>query len=418
MKLSELMILECWPQLTSAASHGQPLRISRRLGVTHAEAKDIAAAIRAHLRGDEAIDVDLPDAADLPVSADDEDEAQAARDEIARLRRSVRANRRDRYEHRRIRETAFELAAVPCSPPAWTQSTRAVSGSAGVPTLMLSDLHWGEVVRPAEVWSLNEYDVSVARLRLRRVVDSAVDLLRSHIVSPGGYPGIVLALGGDMVSGGIHPELLVTDEMTPIEAVVDLRAHLVAAIDRLVSEFGRVYVPCVDGNHDRSTMKAHKKRRVANSYGWQLYCLLEAHYRDDDRVTVQVSEETDILYTVAGVRYLLTHGDSLGVRGGDGIIGALGPIMRGRHKMASASGAVGRSFDVLIMGHWHQYVALRNVRVNGTLKGYDEYARAQRFAYEPPSQSLWITHPLHGVTISMPVLADEPRAATGGDTVM
>ncbi len=346
------------------------------------------------------------------MDTDEVDEKQGLRDELSRLRRASKDQSRERYAHRKIRETAFDLAGAPVNPPKWTRIVKTVKGSAGTPTLMLSDLHWGEVVRPAEVWGLNEYSVDVARKRLKRVVTNAVDLLRSHIVSPSGYPGIVLALGGDMVSGGIHPELLASDEMTPIQAVLDLLEQLTAAITLLADEFGHVFVPCVDGNHDRNTKRVHYKGRVENSFGWQLYCLIERQFRDDPRVTVTVSEDTDLLYDCAGLTYLLTHGDSMGVRGGNGIIGALGPIMRGRHKVASSSGAVGRGHDVLIMGHWHQYLALRNVRVNGTMKGYDPYARAQRFAYEPPSQSLWITHPRHGITISMPVLADEPRRAS------
>ena len=31
--------------------------------------------------------------------------------------------------------------------------------------------------------------------------------------------------------------------------------------------------------------------------------------------------------------FLLTHGDSMGARGGDGIIGAIGPIIRGEKRV-------------------------------------------------------------------------------------
>jgi len=401
--IEEMRARPDWGKLQSNARHGQAYRTMRALGISREEAIAVHRAIR---EGGEPESVAAAPDAD-PI----EDTGQ--RDEIRRLRAALRDLRREQYSHRKVREEAFELAGKPCKAPRWTHTSRAAKGSAGTPTLMLSDLHWGEVVRAHEVWGLNEYSVEIAHQRLRRVVTSTIDLLRSHIVSPGGYPGIVLALGGDMVSGGIHPELLASDELPPIAAALDLRDQLVASIRLLADEFGHVYVPCVDGNHDRNTIKAHHKRRVEQSFGWLIYCLLERAFAGDDRVTVQVSEETDLLYDCAGTRYLLTHGDSLGVRGGNGIIGALGPIMRGRHKVASSSAAVGRGHDVLLMGHWHQYLALRNVRVNGSLKGYDEYARGSRFAYEPPSQSLWITHPSHGITISMPVLADDLREAVG-----
>jgi hypothetical protein len=37
----------------------------------------------------------------------------------------------------------------------------------------------------------------------------------------------------------------------------------------------------------------------------------------------------DVHYRVYALRFLFNHGDTLGVKGGDGIIGAIGPIMRG-----------------------------------------------------------------------------------------
>jgi hypothetical protein len=44
--------------------------------------------------------------------------------------------------------------------------------------------------------------------------------------------------------------------------------------------------------------------------------------------------------------------------------------------------------------------------VNGSLKGYDEYAYTNNFPFEPPTQALWLTHPEFGITISMPVFVD------------
>ena len=70
-------------------------------------------------------------------------------------------------------------------------------------------------------------------------------------------------------------------------------------------------------------------------------------------------------------------------------------------------------FDVLMMGHWHQYMNLGNVVVNGSLKGFDEYARTQRFSFERPRQALFIVHPEHGVTFSVPVYADNVDKNTG-----
>jgi hypothetical protein len=56
-----------------------------------------------------------------------------------------------------------------------------------------------------------------------------------------------------------------------------------------------------------------------------------------------------------------------------------------------------------MLGHWHQRWAFKNIIVNGSVKGYDEYAYDQNFDFEPPEQSFWLTDPRHGVTISAPI---------------
>lgn len=45
--------------------------------------------------------------------------------------------------------------------------------------------------------------------------------------------------------------------------------------------------------------------------------------------------------------------------------------------------------------------------VNGSLKGYDEYAYAGNFGFEEPKQALWLTHPERGITFQMPVFVEE-----------
>ena len=63
----------------------------------------------------------------------------------------------------------------------------------------------------------------------------------------------------------------------------------------------------------------------------------------------------------------------------------------------------------MLLGHWHQLIQLERLIVNGSLKGYDEYAYSNNFGFEPPRQALWLTHPEHGLTFSMPVYLDRKR---------
>jgi hypothetical protein len=217
----------------------------------------------------------------------------------------------------------------------------------------------------------------------------------------------VLAIGGDMFSGDIHEELSRTNEMPVMPLVLDLYGVLIECIQKLATHFGKVFIPCVTGNHSRTTRKPQHKDRNQMNFDWLLYCLLEKYFEKDKSIRFLVPNGPDAAYAVYGKRYRLTHGDQF--FGGDGMIGALGPIIRGDHKKRGRDAQLGDGYDCLIMGHWHQLIQMQRVIVNGSLKGYDEYAYNNNFGFEPPKQALWITHPDHGITFQVPVLVDEKK---------
>lgn len=297
------------------------------------------------------------------------------------------------------------------APPAWVvKPPKGQEGAPGVPTLFLSDIHAGEVVQPSQVSGVNSYNLTILRQRMKHTITTAVHLC-SILDSKMRYPGIVVPLGGDMVSGDIHEELVATNELPTIPVVLELYEYLTQAIVTLLEHFPAVFLPCVSGNHGRNTKKMWAKNRNHTSFDWLLYQILAKRFQNEPRVTFYVPAASDALYRVYNVRYLLTHGDQF--RGGDGIIGPLGPIFRGTQKKLARNQAVGQDFEVAIMGHWHQYIHTERVIVNGSMKGYDEYAAQSNFGFEPPRQALWITHPRYGINWRMPVLCEAP-APMGG----
>jgi hypothetical protein len=332
-------------------------------------------------------------------------------DRVRELESQLKAIHRDNLTAETVRRHIFGLRDAPVDPPGWVVSTKHKAGTAGVPCTMWSDWHWGEVVVPAEVNGINEFDIAIAQRRARALVEKTIRLAKHYMVGAE-YPGIVINLGGDMLSGDIHEELTETNELPSMSALLDLFGVLVWALGSMAEAFGRIFVPCVPGNHGRNTRKPRFKRRAHSNFDWLLYNLLERHFQGDKRVSFYVPSGADAYYSVAGRRFLLTHGDNLGVKGGDGIIGSLGPILRGDFKIRNANTSYGQPYDTLIIGHWHQYLPLERVIVNGSLKGYDEFAKlALRAAPETPRQALWFVHPEHGVTCHWPVNVEAPRAA-------
>jgi len=295
-----------------------------------------------------------------------------------------------------------KLAVQELQLPKWVYEPKTAK-SPGVPKLMLSDLHWGEMVRPEQIGGVNAYNLTIAHKRLKTVVDTTIALCK--ILDPAmSYPGIVVPLGGDMVSGNIHDELAASNELNTMPTVLDLYRHLVPAIRLMADTFGHVFLPCVSGNHDRDTKKIWSKDRNHTSFGWLLYQFLAAAFAEDKRVTFYIPDGSDALYRIYNTRYLLTHGDQF--RGGDGIIGPLGPVTRGEQKKNTRNAAVGQDYDVMEFGHFHKRMMTARLRGNGSLKGYDEYAADNNFGYEPASQNFWITHADHGITFDAPVYCD------------
>jgi hypothetical protein len=263
------------------------------------------------------------------------------------------------------------------------------------------------VVSLTETNGVNEFDKEIFERRVHRLVERTIDLLKNH--GPGLYPGIVVNILGDMVSGGLHPELAKTDDEEVIPSALNCRDVLVWALDQMIEAFGHVYVPCAAGNHGRQTPKPEFKRYVYKSFDWLIYQLLARHYVGDKRIVFDIPDSNEVHYRIFGRRYLAMHGDMMGVKGGDGIIGSLGPIIRGELKVGRQSSVVGRDYETLLIGHWHQTLFLPRVIVNNTLKGFDEYAKnALRAAPSVPSQSLWLEHPKWGKTMQREVFLEDP----------
>lgn len=282
--------------------------------------------------------------------------------------------------------------------------------NAGVPTLMLSDWHKGEVVQGSRINYLNEYNLAICDERAERVFSTTMEVLFHH-QSGMSYEGLVLSLGGDMFSGNIHEELRATNEKPIHECMLDLAETLASAIVRMADEFPGVYVPAVAGNHGRIDVKPTTKNAAVDNYDFLLYKIVEmlvkAKMGSKCNVDFDISPSLDLAYDVYSTRYLLTHGDQVNTSTNADDFWSSMKRVAARKQDRSAAGRA-RRFDYLTCGHFHKYGNADNVIVNGSLKGYCEYSYSRNYAYERPIQALWITHPEHGITSHIPIYGDEP----------
>lgn len=335
------------------------------------------------------------------------DKLKEANDKIRQLESAATSHQEEQLTAEYIKKKIIKLRDSDPKIPNWLVKKNDKKKSfAGVPTLFASDWHWGEIVDPSQINHVNQYNMTIAQNRARTMIEKAIDLLQNYVANAN-YPGIVFVLGGDMVSGDIHEELMATNEKEIMPTVLDLFGVLCWCIETLANEFGQVFIPCVSGNHGRNTHKIRNKGRNYTSFDWLLYQFLAKRFENDNRVTFHIPDGPDAYYSIYGHKYLLTHGDQF--RGGDGVIGALGPIVRGDHRKRSRNAQIDMGYDTMLLGHWHQLIQLERLIVNGSLKGYDEYAYSNNFGFEPPRQAMWITHPEHGITFSIPIYVDKKK---------
>lgn len=300
--------------------------------------------------------------------------------------------------------TAIDEASL--SVPKWTDPARPKKGTA-LACLMLSDTHFDEVVNPDEIEGLNAYDREIAELRLKRTFEKSVSLYRDF-TSGLEAQGVVVFLGGDMVSGFIHEELAQTNEGTMPETVLHWSEQLCSGIALLVEFYGKVHVAGVVGNHGRNTRKPRSKGRVRDNWDWLIYKLIEREFRRDDRVTFQIPDSADCTVDVMGTRFRLTHGDQFS--GGNGIAGIWSPVLKGDSRKRQLAMASDNDYDVLLLGHFHQKKIDNAVMVNGSTKGFDEYAYTNNFGFEKPQQLWWLVTPENGIMFPTGIVCQDRKA--------
>lgn len=324
-----------------------------------------------------------------------------------KLRRENRELRRklDEQAEQYARDANFtrllsKLVAAESAPPKWLTPKGHRRQERAIVTAVLSDTHFDEVVRPEEINYVNAYNRDIAVKRLHNFFTNTVRLSRDYICGIK-VDGIVLPMIGDMVSGNIHDELRESNEDTIIETCLFYSDQIIAGFEMLLENFGEIYSPCVVGNHGRLDKKPRAKHKPTESFDYLIYNLVSRHFKGRSGVRFDISTGSDFRYTLYKTRFQLTHGDQF--RGGSGIAGMLSPLMLGDHRKRKREQATGTPYDYLVMGHWHQLSYVKGLIINGSLKGYDEYAALNNFDFEPPQQAYWLTDAEHGLTITAPI---------------
>jgi hypothetical protein len=291
--------------------------------------------------------------------------------------------------------------------PSWLVKAPKTGKEVGTIVTMLSDTHYGEVVEAKEMNEYNAFNMDIAKVRTEAYFGKVISAATNYI---GGvdYSGIVLALGGDLVSGDIHEELEQTNELSTYDTVLEVLPWLETGILSLRDKFGSIHVVSAPGNHGRDSKKPRFKHRSAHNVDTLIGRLLAWHLKDEDGVSFDIPESMDVDFPVYGSVFSMEHGDNMRFAG-TSEIGAFGPVKRGTLRKSRQRLEEGRPFDYLLVGHFHQFIPAwtQGMIMNGTLKGYDEYAKGWKFTPEPAQQALLLVTPEKGIAQALPIIVQD-----------
>jgi hypothetical protein len=214
-------------------------------------------------------------------------------------------------------------------------------------------------------------------------------------------------LGGDLITGMIHPELQEENALHPLPALRWIGERMRAFVDLAAENASEVVVATSCGNHGRTTEK-QRTNEAATSYEQHLYLTMRAAERHNN-VEWKIGEGHLNYVDLDGYNIRFCHGHAIRYQGG------IGGIHVPLHK-AIAAWDVSHKADLTCIGHWHQLSWSRSGRyvTNGSVIGHSAYAVRIKATYEPPCQAAFvIDHGRNEVTRAFPLFCDRDLRGKG-----
>ena len=274
--------------------------------------------------------------------------------------------------------------------------------------LMLSDVHAEERVLPETVNGENDYSLDVCQLRLAELEERFLDCLE-HERHQADIRRVVIWLGGDFITGHIHPDCVEVAQLSPMNATRWVAERLRGMIDRVAKHADSVVVCTNAGNHGRSTEKNRIATELDHSWEQLMYFSLAREERNAN-VSWQIAEGHLGYVDLDGFLLRTTHGHSIRFAGG--VYGLALPASK-----AIARWDAGRKANLTIFGHYHSWGWLRGARyvANGSVIGHSPYAERVASPERPCQGMAIIDHGRHEVTRAYPLFCDRDLRRDDGD---
>ncbi len=265
----------------------------------------------------------------------------------------------------------------------------------------IGDWHSEEIVNPATINSRNEHNIEIHQARQDRFWRKALslfDLIRAGVK----VPTIVFALLGDFITNELHDaDSAESTQLRPIDAMMMVENELAGGINFFLEHTdSQIIVDCHSGNHARTTHKVRIANESGHSLEFYAYSHLARLFTNEPRVTFRVNEGYHSFLDIYDTRIRLHHGHFIKYNGGVGglTIPTNKAIAQWNKEMVGE-----KAPNLDIFGHYHQAFDGGNFVCNGSMIGYNAFAKSIKASYEPPKQMMLVIDKKHGRTCTWPV---------------
>jgi len=264
-------------------------------------------------------------------------------------------------------------------------------------TVLMSDFHINRVVSLLEMEGLNEYNFHIFANRYWFLIQEVINITEDF--RRGGRKIEVLNINflGDILNDIFRDENKETNQFSEVTATLR-GAHIIAqGINILMGYFKKVRINCVVGNEGRRTQKKPSKRKYNNNdyICYQYLSAFLSPYIQKDRVELVIPKSPKMVTSVMGRQILLSHGDDIKAWAGIPVYGINRSQLKELKKRMKRGG-----FDYWNLAHFHTANELNNreIMVNGSLCGSDEYSTNELGYDGPPIQKFYGMNSKYGIS--------------------
>lgn len=274
--------------------------------------------------------------------------------------------------------------------------------SEAIPVILFSDWHIEKTVEPESVNYKNFYNLEEAERTVHELFRNAVYLITKEAK----YTNIsqaIFALLGDLIDGYIHEENMIVNSLSPIESSIMLVNLLESGFKYVLDNTNiDILVPCIYGNHSRTSAKMMFSCGYKTNFEYAAYCMLANRFKDEKRIQFVIPKNSEVIIKTFDWKIRFYHGFNIKYNGGVG--GITIPLNK-----AIARGNTCDSVDLDCIGHFHTFQSSGNFIVNGSAIGFDNYALTLKLPYEAPSQTFFLMDKDHKRTVTTPIFINRKK---------